>query len=160
MVDGGRTYTPFFKNFFLPQYESSFRGDFEEVRILYFTSPNAAPIEIKLNAYPFMTMYDLKVMLFQHFRNEISAHPSFQSLLLPLPEMIMPENENNEITFETDLEHIGKSYRTFEYIWTKAESTTPLNVIDPFTRASGNEVDIQFVTNLVPVTITILCVPV
>lgn len=136
-------YTPFFKNFFLPQYESSFRGDFEEVRVLYFTSRDSTPREIKLQAYPFMTLYDLKIMLYQHFRNEISAHPSFQSLLIPLPQMV---EENDELRFITDTEHIGTDYRTFEYLYTKVESTTPFNIMDPFLRASGEAVDLQFVS--------------
>ena len=85
--------TPFFKNFFLPQYESSFRGDFEEVRVLYFTSRQASPIEMKIKAYPFMTLYDLKIMIYQQFRKEISAHPAFQSLLLPQQEEVEDEEE-------------------------------------------------------------------
>ena len=75
-------YTPFFKNFFLPEYLSSFHAGMKPMTILYFTSSSSTPTEIKLEPYPFMTLYDLKTMIYQKLRKEPSAHPSFQSLLL------------------------------------------------------------------------------
>ena len=87
--------TPYFKNFFLPEYLGNFRAGLKEVKILYFSSFDAEPREIKLQPYPFMTLYDLKIMIYQHFRKEISAHPSLQSVLVPLPEL-EANNENEE----------------------------------------------------------------
>ena len=49
--------TPFFKNFFTPEYLGSFRDTLQEVKILYFTAADTAPTEIILKPYPFMTLY-------------------------------------------------------------------------------------------------------
>ncbi|NBO59432.1 MAG: hypothetical protein EBU82_00510, partial [Flavobacteriia bacterium] len=125
--------TPYFKNFFLPEYLSNFREGLKEVKVLYFSSKDEDPREIKLNPFPFMTLYDLKILLYQHFRKEISAHPSFQSLLVPLPGL------------ETDEETTDIDYMTFDYSWTKPETKEAYVVIDPFQRMAG-PVDTQFVT--------------
>jgi hypothetical protein len=132
--------TPFFKNFFLPEYLSSFRDTLKEVKILYFTAPDAAPTEIILKPYPFMTLYDLKIMIYQHFRKESSAHPSFQALLIPLPEL------TNESTFSLDPSKLADEYMTFDYGWTYPERNTEFTLSEPFSRASGPNVDTQFVT--------------
>ena len=137
--------TPFFKNFFLPEYLGSFHEGFQTVTIRYFPSPNAEPQEFQLKPYPFMTLYDLKVMIYQHFRKEASAHPSFQSLLIPVPELLMG-NENEETTFARNYDSIAENYTCFEYTWMKPESSEELAVINPFERASGSSVDSQFVT--------------
>lgn len=139
------TLTPFFKNVFLPEYIGSFHEGFQSVRILYFTSLNAEPTEFTLKPFPFMTLYDIKVMIYQHFRKEISAHPSFQSLLLPVPELVMGNNEE-ETKFVRNYEDIQEAYTCFEYTWTKPESIEELSLINPFTRASEGGVDTQFVT--------------
>lgn len=140
------TLTPFFKNFFLPEYLGSFHEGFQKVTIRYFPSPDAEPQEFELNPYPFMTLYDLKVMIYQHFRKEISAHPSFQSLLIPVPEIVFGNNENEETKFVRNYDAIAESYTCFDYTWMKPESNEELAVINPFIRASGDSVDSQFVT--------------
>lgn len=129
--------TPFFENFFTPKYLSSFRSTRKEVKILYFTSPTSSATEILLEVYPFMTLYDVKILLYQHFSKNISAHPSFQSLLMPLAQM---KGNNNS---ENDVSNIAKEYATFEYVWTTESET---NLLDPFTRTSGQSVDTQFVS--------------
>jgi len=101
--------TPFFKNLFLPEYLESFHEGFQTVTIRYFPSPDTEPQEFQLKPYPFMTLYDLKVMIFQHFRKEVSAHPSFQSLLIPVPELLLG-NENEETTFKRNYDSIAESY--------------------------------------------------
>ena len=122
--------TPFFENFFTPKYLSSFRSTLSEVKILYFTSPTSSATEILLQVYPFMTLYDVKILLYQHFSKNISAHPSFQSLLLPLAQM-KKRNNSEEIEFELDVTQIAKEYTTFEYTWI-TESLS--NLLDPFIR--------------------------
>ena len=77
--------TPYFENFFRPEYLSDFRGGLKEVKVLYFASDDREPTEIRLQPFPFMTLYELKILLYQHFRKEPSAHPSFQSLLVHSP---------------------------------------------------------------------------
>ena len=139
------TLTPFFKNLFLPEYLGSFHEGFQTVTIRYFSSPDTKPQEFQLKPYPFMTLYDLKVMIYQHFRKEASAHPSFQSLLIPVPELLMG-NENEETTFVRNYDAIAENYTCFEYTWMKPESSEELAVINPFERASGPSVDSQFVT--------------
>ncbi len=137
-------YTPFFKNLFLPEYLSRFHEGGKELTILYFTSANALPTEIKLKPYPFMTLYDIKVMIYQHFRKEPSAHPSFQSLLLPVPEVEAAENES--LRFVLNANKLATEYMTFDYGWTLPESTTELSLMNPFERVKGPSVDTQFVT--------------
>jgi hypothetical protein len=139
------TLTPFFENFFSPKYLGSFQQDQKTIQIYYFTRPDAAPTLMTLKVYPFMTLYDIKILIFQQLRKEISAHPSFQSLLLPLPDM-SEGNEEENLTFNVDATKLAKEYMTFEYTWTKPESTSQFNLINPFVRASGSEVDAQFVT--------------
>ena len=134
--------TPFFENFFTPKYLSTFRSTLSEVKILYFTSPTSSATEILLQVYPFMTLYDVKILLYQHFSKNISAHPSFQSLLLPLAQM-KKRNNSEEIEFELDVTQIAKEYTTFEYTWI-TESLS--NLLDPFTQAGGPSVDTQFVS--------------
>jgi hypothetical protein len=136
--------TPFFKNLFLPEYLSSFHEGVKDLTILYFTSADAAPTEIKLKPYPFMTLYDLKVMIYQHFRKEMSAHPSFQSLLIPVPEVELGNNES--LKFTLDPKKLAAEYMTFDYGWTLPESNKEFNLINPFARAAGGTVDTQFVT--------------
>jgi hypothetical protein len=138
------TLTPFFKNLFGPTYMDSFHGGFKEVTVLYFTSPEEKPTTIKLKPYPFMTLNDLKTMIYQHFRKEISAHPSFQSLLIPVPELA--EGNEEETKFVRNYEKIADAYTCFEYTWMKPESIQELTLINPFERASGSSVDTQFVT--------------
>ena len=138
------TLTPFFKNLFGPSYISSFHGGFEGVTVLYFTSPDREPTKIKLNPYPFMTLNDLKVMIYQHFRKELSAHPSFQSLLIPVPELV--EGNEEEARFVRNYEKLAEAYTCFEFTYTKPESIEEIAVINPFERASGPSVDTQFVT--------------
>jgi hypothetical protein len=137
--------TPFFKNFFLPEYLGSFHEGFQTVTIRYVSSPDAEPSEFQLKPFPFMTLYDLKIMIYQHFRKEGSAHPSFQSLLIPVPEMVM-DNEDEETKFARKYNAIAENYTCFEYTWMKPESNEELAVINPFERASGPTVDSQFVT--------------
>lgn len=139
------TLTPFFKNFFLPQYLSSFRQGFRRVTIRYFSSPDNEPREFTVNPYPFMTLYDLKIMIYQHFRKEISAHPSFQSLLLPVPELVIGNTEDNT-KFVRSYDSLAEGYTCFEYTWMKPETGEELSVSNPFLRASGDSVDSQFVT--------------
>lgn len=138
--------TPYLKNLFLPEYVGSFYGTFKEVNILYFASKEREPTRFTLKPFPFMTLYDLKIMIYQHFRKEISAHPSFQCLLVPIPQPIFGNNESEDTRFELREDELGEEYGTFEYSWTKPESTKQFLVIDPFTRASGSSVDSQFVT--------------
>ena len=138
------TLTPFFKNLFLPEYLSSFHEGVKEITIMYFSSPDTAPTEIKLNPYPFMTLYDLKIMIYQHFRKEVSAHPSFQSVLLPAPEAEIGNNEN--VKFTLDPKKLATEYMTFDYGWTQPESNKEFSLSNPFERASGGTVDTQFVT--------------
>ena len=129
--------TSYFKKFFTPEYLASFHGNFREIQVLYFTAPGRDPQRITLKPYPFMTLYDLKVMIYQQLRKEISAHPSFQFLGIPIP------------ISEVDPTVLSKNYMSFDYSWTKAESTSPKDVFyldDPFARISGPAVDTQFVT--------------
>jgi hypothetical protein len=139
------TLTPFFKNLFLPEYIGSFHEGFQGIKIRYFSSPDREPTEFTVNPYPFMTLYDLKIMIYQHFRKELSAHPSFQSLLLPVPELVMGNTEE-ETKFVRNYEALAETYTCFEYTWMKPESKEEIAVINPFSRASGDSADSQFVT--------------
>lgn len=138
------TLTPFFKNLFGPTYIDTFHGGFKEVKVLHFTSSDGKPTEIKLKPYPFMTLNDLKTMIYQHFAKKISAHPSFQSLLIPVPELA--DTNEEETKFVRVYDKLADSYTCFEYTWTKPESVQELTLINPFERASGSSVDTQFVT--------------
>jgi hypothetical protein len=137
--------TPYFKNFFVPEYLSDFRHTLRSVKILYFARPDENPREITLNPYPFMTLYDLKIMLYQHFRKEVSAHPAFQSLLVPLPELETNNNARRNL-FGEETKGPASDYMTFEYSWMKAETTEAYTVINPFRRITGGPVDSHFVT--------------
>lgn len=129
--------TPYFEKFFFPEYLSSFRDKFQDITVLYFTSRDRAPQRFVLKPFPFMTLYDLKVMIYQQLRKEVSAQPFFQSLCIPVP------------IREVDPNVLSEKYMTLDYSWTKAESVDPRDVFyvsDPFSRASGSTADTQFVT--------------
>ena len=138
--------TPFFTNFFTPKYLGGFRSGLKQVKILQFTALDAAPQEILLTPYPFMTLYDVKVLLYQKLRKELAAHPAFQCLLLPLAQVSNTENEEN-LTFDVNVNRIAKEYMTFEYSWTKPEAPLAFTLVDPFTRVSGTNADPQFVSD-------------
>lgn len=138
--------TPFFTNFFTPKYLGDFRSGLQQVKVLYFTRPDVAPETIILQPYPFMTLYDVKVMLYQKLRKEMSAHPTFQCLLLPLAQMSNAGNEEN-LTFDVNVNRIAKEYMTFEYSWTKPEAPTAFTLIDPFSRITATNADVQFVSD-------------
>jgi len=138
--------TPFFTNFFTPKYLGGFRSGLKQVKILQFTAPDAEPEEIILQPFPFMTLYDVKVLLYQQFRKEVQAHPVFQCLLLPLAQISNSGNEEN-LTFDVDVNRIAKEYMTFEYSWTKPETPLAFTLVDPFTRVSGTNADPQFVSD-------------
>jgi hypothetical protein len=138
--------TPFFTNFFTPKYLGDFRGGLKQVKVLQFPRPDAEPVEILLKPYPFMTLYDIKVLLYQQLRKEISAHPSFQCLLLPLAQLENTGNEEN-LTFNVNVNRIAKEYMTFDYSWAKPETTNAFTLIDPFSRVSGTNADPQFVSD-------------
>lgn len=138
--------TPFFTNFFTPKYLGDFRSGLQQVKVLSFTRPDAEPQEIILKPYPFMTLYDIKVLLYQKLRKEIAAHPAFQCLLLPLAQIANTGNEEN-LTFDVNVNRIAKEYMTFEYSWTKPEVPAAFTLIDPFSRASDTNADPQFVSD-------------
>ena len=73
----------FFTEFFTPKYLNDFHTPFLPVKIIYFRGADTAPSSFTLTPYPFQTLYDLKVMIYQHFRKDVTAHPMFQSLLIP-----------------------------------------------------------------------------
>lgn len=137
--------TPFIKKFFEAKYIGNFHTGIQQVRLFYFTRPDTAPQEIILKPYPFMTLYDLKIMIYKHFRNEISAHPSFQSLLLPLAQQGETNNVNNT-TYNINPRKIAKENQTFEYSWTKPETTEEIHVVDPFSRIRSADADPNFVS--------------
>ena len=141
------TLTPFFKNFFLPEYIGNFREGFQRVKIRYFSAEDKEPTEFTLNPYPFMTLYDLKIMIYQHLRKELSAHPSFQSLLIPVAEEVAGNNEENT-KFARKYDRIAEAYTCFEYTWMKPESKQEIIVIHPFARVSAEGPDTQFVTEM------------
>jgi hypothetical protein len=143
MADEG-TLQPYLKNIFLPEYLGSFLDSFKEVNVLYFSSKDREPTTITLFPFPFMRLYDLKILIYQHFRKEISAHPSFQCLLLPTPQLVEGNNGNSK--FELQETVINEEYSTFEYAWSKPESSNQITLLDPFTRASEGSVDTNFVT--------------
>lgn len=140
------TLTPFFKNFFLPEYIGNFREGFQRVKVRYFSAPDKEPTEFTLKPYPFMTLYDLKVMIYQHLRKEVSAHPSFQSLLIPVPEAVVGNKENTK--FIREYETLAGAYTCFEYTWMKPENKQEIELIHPFARASADAPDGQFVTEM------------
>jgi hypothetical protein len=140
------TLTPFFTNFFTPKYLGDFRGGLRQVKVLHFTRPGAGPTEIILQPYPFMTLYDIKVLLYQQLRKELAAHPSFQCLLLPLAQISNTGNEEN-LTFDVNVSRIAKEYMSFDYSWTKPETNVAFTLVDPFTRVSGPNADSQFVSD-------------
>lgn len=130
--------TPFFERLLslkepLP-YLESFKQGGPTIEIYAFSSKDAAPTRFTLKPYPFFTIADLKSMIYQHYKRESSAHPMFQSLLLPLG---------------GDPSSLADVYRTFDYTYVEPESSESngaIKVSDPLDRASGLEVDPQFVT--------------
>ena len=139
-------FTPFFKSLFLPKYLSGFRDTSQEITVLYFKDLKSEPVEIKVNPYPFMTLYDLKILLYQHFGKELFAHPSYQSLLLPGFAFANVKENEEVMDFSVNVRKISNEYTPFEFGWVKPESTDELHLQNPFLRASGGSIDSQFVT--------------
>ena len=125
----------FFTDFFTPKYLNDFHTPFLPVKIIYFRGADTSPSSFTLTPYPFQTLYDLKVMIYQHFRKEAAAHPMFQSLLVPF----LVEEERNEAP--------AVEYTSFEYAWTESgETIQAFQLIAPFERVGGDAVDTQFVS--------------
>lgn len=129
--------TPYFGDFFTPQFLSSFRGNLPPLRILYFSGPTESPKTLTLNPFPFMTIYDLKVMIYQSLGKQIQAHPHFQSLLAPYP------------LEETDPTVLSDEYLPLEFVWTKMVNSRleSITLLNPFVQASTAPPNKEFVTD-------------
>lgn len=131
------TLTPFFKDFFKPQFVSSFSENFPAIRIVLFSSPTAQPQSFTLKTFPFMTVYDLKVMIYQTLGKQASAHPHFQSLMAPYP------------LEEADPLVIAEEYTPLDFVWTKVENqqTELITLPNPFAQASADQPNRSFTTD-------------
>lgn len=129
--------TPFFKDFFKPQFLSSFRENFPAIRIVLFTNPEEQPQSFTLEPYPFMTIYDLKVMIYQKLGKQLWAHPHFQSLMAPYP------------LEEAEPEVLADEYAPLDFIWTKMENQQRelITLPNPFQQAASNRPNRDFVTD-------------
>lgn len=127
---------PFFEQVFTPRSLASLRGA-KTIQVLQFQRPDAAPRTLTLTPYPFQTLYDLKVMIYQALDKSLQAHPSFQSLLLPIPIGV------------ADPSVLAEEYLPLDFVWTKAGSTSKEDILtlqNPFERARGASADPDFVT--------------
>lgn len=127
---------PFFEQVFTPRALTSFRGA-KTIQVLQFERPDAAPRSFTLTPYPFMTVYDLKIMIYQTLGKSVQADPSFQSLLIPIPIGV------------ADPTTLAEEYLPLDFVWTRAGSSSKediLPLINPFQRASGPSTDSEFVT--------------
>jgi len=124
-----------------PDYLESFRDAVSPLRapiqIYHFSAPDRAPERFTLTPYPFQTLYDLKVLIYQHLRKDPSAHPMFQCLLIPA------------VVEEEDPAKLAVYYRSFEYEYNKTEGdeeVSTLQLIPPFERVGGPSADTEFVS--------------
>lgn len=136
----------FIKRFFTPEFVGSYKLPLTEEltpRIYIFRNQTSPPevLDIK-NFYPFMTLQDLKTIIYMSKGDAVDFYPTFQALMIPL-----------DIGEETPKDALHSWYRSADFSWMKPGSTSDADVYNmknPFTRAQVREVDERFMGATAP----------
>ena len=125
------------QNFFIPKPLSSFRYPNVTPRVYLFTSKDEEPEELILDElYPFMTVQDIKTLIYIKKNKEEQFHPIFQSLLVPM---------DPEPSFLR-----AESYVPLDFAFVNVDKKQKIlqthELMDPFARMDSDSVDDRFVT--------------
>ena len=127
----------FIKRLFTPQFVGSYKSPLTEelLPLIYiFRSEGAAPevLEIK-NLYPFMTLQDLKTIIYLEKKQAPEFYPTLQALMIPYP------------IGDVETASLQNTYGFVDFAWIKPGTTTEFNMRNPFSRAQARDVDERFV---------------
>jgi hypothetical protein len=100
----------FIKRFFTPEFVGSYKLPLTEEltpRIYIFRNQTSPPevLDIK-NFYPFMTLQDLKTIIYMSKGDAVDFYPTFQALMIPL-----------DIGEETPKDALHSWYRSADFSW-------------------------------------------
>ena len=127
----------FIKRLFTPQFVGSYKSPLTEelLPLIYiFRSEGAEPevLEIK-NLYPFMTLQDLKTIIYLEKKQAPEFYPTLQALMIPYP------------IGDVETTSLQNTYGFVDFAWIKPGTTTEFNMRNPFSRAQARDVDERFV---------------